>query len=233
MSLPPPSSPHPHQASQIPLHPPSLIPSALQEPAASDSHDDLAEQQISGNVQVESQQIEAPPDFAPFFTLVSNTGSSITHHPTVHYIFSDDTPDSDPVTAAALRSLDPLSDLSSPAEDGMQTDDGTRAGAKERYVLLDMDAAGMNVLSAQSMNPDWAVTSTEIAAAPTWDDQGGDGGLMLKIEGMEVPGDVEGEGDERGLEELVDFYEKRMGELKKVVDAGAEVGMIKSGTSNA
>ena len=156
----------------------------------------------------------------------------MTHHPTVHYIFSDDTHDSDPITAAALQSLDPQSDPNSPADDGIHNDDGTRTSAKERYVLLDMDATGVNVLSAQSMSPDWAVTSTEIAPAPTWDDQGGEGGLMLKIDGIEVPQSTKAETDERGLEELVDFYEKRMADLRKVVDAGSEIGRI-SGTNNA
>ncbi len=101
-----------------------------------------------------------------------------------------------------------------------------------------MDATGSRVLSAQSMSPDWAVTATELAPAPTWDDTGGGGGggevegreLMLRIEGMEVLGSVEGDdgdgkGKGKGLEELVGMYESRMGELRKVVDAGAGVGV--------
>ena len=152
----------------------------------------------------------------------------------MHYIFSDDTPDTDPITAAALQVLDPASGYSSPTtgrSDGIgNVNDGN---AKERYVLLDMDATGTNVLSAKSMSPDWAITSTEICPAPTLDDRrgegakdGGDeGGLMLRIEGMEVPVPVEGlgdrKGDERRLEELVEIYERRMVELRRVVDAGA------------
>lgn len=107
---------------------------------------------------------------------------------------------------------------------------------KERYILLDMDATGSRVLSAQSMSPDWAVTATELAPAPTWDDAGGGGvggdvegrDLMLRVEGMEVLGSVEvedGDGKRKGLEELVGMYESRMGELRKVVDAGAGVGI--------
>lgn len=94
-----------------------------------------------------------------------------------------------------------------------------------------MDATGTKVLSAQSMSPDWAVTSTELAPAPTWDDRGGEKvrgerGLMLRIEGMEVLGELEGgvgEGKQKGLEELMDVYERRMGELRRAVDAGAGV----------
>lgn len=43
------------------------------------------------------------PPFQPFFTLIEDVHTSDYHHPTVHYIFSDD--DSDIVTEAALRSL--------------------------------------------------------------------------------------------------------------------------------
>ena len=98
-----------------------------------------------------------------------------------------------------------------------------------------MDATGSNVVSAQSMSPDWAVTITEVGKAPTWDrdGEGGEGergegeeeggGMMLRIEGMEV---LHGEdrGEERRLEELVEVYERRMGELRRVVDEGVGVG---------
>lgn len=107
---------------------------------------------------------------------------------------------------------------------------------KERYVLLDMDATGSKVVSAQSLSPDWAVAATELAQAPTWDDRAGerlqgeveDRGLMLRIEGMEVIGSLAG-GDggrkQKRLEELVNVYESRMGELRRAVDAGAGVGI--------
>lgn len=106
-----------------------------------------------------------------------------------------------------------------------------------------MDPTGAKVLQAQSMSPDWAVLSTEVGEAPSWDDRGG--GLMLRVEGCEVPkeedlglvgievGDGEGEGKEKEkrLEELVGVYERRMEELRRVVDAGAgaEVGEGKVG----
>jgi len=151
----------------------------------------------------------------------------------VQYIFSDDVPDNDPITAAALEILDLASEN---RRNGGHTND--------RYVLLDMDATGSKVLSAQSMSPDWAITSVELAPAPTWDDRGGEGvqggvegrGLMLRIEGVEVLGSIEGgdggdgegqgEGERKKLEELADMYESRMGELRRVVDVGAGVGVI-------
>ncbi|CAL5869182.1 uncharacterized protein PFLUO_LOCUS3410 [Penicillium psychrofluorescens] len=44
------------------------------------------------------------PPFQPFFTLIEDAHTSEYHHPTVHYLFSDD--DTDIVTEAALRSLE-------------------------------------------------------------------------------------------------------------------------------
>lgn len=98
-------------------------------------------------------------------------------------------------------------------------------------MLLDMDATGTRVESAQSMSPDWAVTSTELGPAPTWDrdgegkQEGQEGrGLMLRIEGMEVRGEERGEvarqGEEKRLEELVEVYERQMAELRRVVHSG-------------
>ena len=104
-------------------------------------------------------------------------------------------------------------------------------------MLLDMDATGTKVESAQSMSPDWAVTSTELGPAPTWDrdgegkQEGREGrGLILRIEGMEVRRRQGGEGakqdEEKRLEELVEVYERQMAELRRVVDAGSGVGGV-------
>lgn len=105
---------------------------------------------------------------------------------------------------------------------------------EERYVVLDMDGTGTKVVSAQSMSAEWAVTGTEVGPAPTWDrDDEREGkeverrGLMLRIEGVEVKrgvdrgeGEGEGEGEERRLEELVELYERQMGELRRVLHSG-------------
>ncbi len=92
-----------------------------------------------------------------------------------------------------------------------------------------MDVTGTNVVAAQSMSADWAVTATEVAEAPTWDDGGEGRGMMLRIEGMEVVGKGEEgeEGEERALEELVEVWERRMGELRGVVGMGGRVGGVK------
>lgn len=158
----------------------------------------------------------------------------------MHYVFTDDVPDHDPITAAALHVLNPSSSsaASSPGANPRGTVGGDgRRGVKERYVLLDMDGSGTKVESAQSMSPDWAVTSTDVGPAPTWDrdgegkEEGREGrGLMLRIEGMEVKGEgEEEEGEGKGLEELVEVYERQMVELRRVVDSGQ--GIMVSGES--
>ncbi|PWY77038.1 hypothetical protein BO70DRAFT_70977 [Aspergillus heteromorphus CBS 117.55] len=47
---------------------------------------------------------DTQPPFQPFFTLIEDAHSSEYHHPTIHYIFSDD--DTDIITEAALRTLE-------------------------------------------------------------------------------------------------------------------------------
>lgn len=94
-----------------------------------------------------------------------------------------------------------------------------------------MDATGTKVESAQSMSPDWAITSTELGPAPTWDrdgegrQDGQDGrGLMLRMEGMEARREDEGEvskqGEGKRLEDLVEVYGRQMAELRRVVGSG-------------
>ncbi|OJZ81548.1 hypothetical protein ASPFODRAFT_51939 [Aspergillus luchuensis CBS 106.47] len=107
--------------------------------------------------------------FQPFFTLIEDANSSEYHHPTVHYIFSDD--DTDIVTEAALRALESEPDLfaangkgkSKPTqghnrqdgdEQGTYPEDDEYAhqrkesllpdpipGVRDNYVILDIDYA--------------------------------------------------------------------------------------------
>lgn len=208
--------------------PPTLLPSPLPNPSTEDPINHDHDHDHDRDRQTESPAVLPPPNFQPVFTLLSNTGTSTTHHPNVYYVFSDDAPDADPITAAALQVLHPASATSSPTVD---LQGGNAQGRKERYVLLDMDATGTKIESAQSMSPDWAVTSTELGPAPTWD-RDGEGkqegkearGLMLRIEGMELRREEEGvvtkQGEETRLEELVEIYERQMAELRRVVDSG-------------
>ena len=89
------------------------------------------------------------------------------------------------------------------------------------------------------MSPDWAVVFTELGPAPTWEgeqvnEEGKEEkGLMLRVEGMgvcdanldESKKELGGEG--KGLDELVEEYERKLIELRKVVAAGGP-GMANS-----
>jgi hypothetical protein len=203
------------------------------------------------------------PGFQPFFTLVEDAHTSDYHHPTVHYIFSDD--DTDIVTEAALRSLE--AQQTQPGKEQVPRSDETSEkstllpppipGVRENYIVLDVepvhpsttpDPAAPNpgigetksntphqspgpvppqfrVTSAKSFSPSWQVLSSEMVAAPTFDNGNGNTddsghGLMLKIRGT---GGISGEiGKERGpprLEDMMDQFAKRMRELQMIIDA--------------
>jgi len=69
----------------------------------------------------------------------------------------------------------------------------------------------------------------DITPAPTWDGEGiADGeaankGLMLKIEGTEgMKAPDREEGRRMSLEALVETYERRMRELRRVLEAGSD-----------
>ncbi len=195
---------------------------------------------------------QRPRPFQPLFTLVSdNTATRATpqtHHPTVHYVFSDDDPDELVQALAAHREALP----SAPTSHG-----GSRGGVAERAILLDLVARadgepGYEVAWASSLSGDWAVTGASVAridgaeadAAHAGSDGGGTGALMLRIEGLSIensatpgggktpsPNDGElhssdGSGANRDPTDeyaaLVDEFEKRMGVLKKVVGVSEE-----------
>ncbi|ORY68622.1 uncharacterized protein BCR38DRAFT_482125 [Pseudomassariella vexata] len=191
----------------------------------------------------------APPPFAPIFTLVNNTSTRTTHHPKVHYIFSDDDPDL--LTQALAQQHD--ANLHNSASDPALSD---------RAVILDLaqdSEGGYNVSWASSLSPSWAVVNAQVSqiSPPSSDGGGGGGGssdnpkkpgrLMLRIEGVESGGIGDGElklsseGSRQGSRSgsgsgsgqhkekegedyttLVDEFEKRMCILKKVVDTGED-----------
>ncbi|KAJ5895657.1 hypothetical protein N7495_007348 [Penicillium taxi] len=86
--------------------------------------------------------------FQPFFTLVEDAHTSDYHHPTIHYIFSDD--DTDIVTEAALRSLDSQNEaLSNSKKTHLNEELGDPEkssllpppipGVRENYLVLDIE----------------------------------------------------------------------------------------------
>ncbi|RDK42497.1 hypothetical protein M752DRAFT_251638 [Aspergillus phoenicis ATCC 13157] len=132
---------------------------------------------------------DTTPTFQPFFTLIEDANSSEYHHPTVHYIFSDD--DTDIVTEAALRALEAEPDLfaangkgkSKPTQDHRHEADGGAQGTypeddeyahqrkesllpdpipgvRDNYVILDIDYA-----SPDGAQNDTTVPNTDGAAS--------------------------------------------------------------------
>ncbi|KAJ6084629.1 hypothetical protein N7486_011429 [Penicillium sp. IBT 16267x] len=91
------------------------------------------------------------PAFQPFFTLIEDIPAGEYHHPTVHYIFSDD--DTDIITEAALRSLEAQQDALPPSNEHVyirQHDEPEEQepstllpppipGVREKYVVLDVE----------------------------------------------------------------------------------------------
>ncbi|SMQ50044.1 unnamed protein product [Zymoseptoria tritici ST99CH_3D1] len=139
-----------------------------------------------------------PSDFRPFFPLIEDTATDTQHHPTVHYLFSDD--DSDILTAAALEIL---SDEQHEVE--------------ERFVVVDMSADGKEVVATSSFSPEWQALRTRVTQAPSWGDQtmAGDRGLMLRIEGREMgSGQRARKGDINGL---LQRFDQAMGGLDEAL----------------
>ncbi|KAF2741466.1 hypothetical protein EJ04DRAFT_507259 [Polyplosphaeria fusca] len=148
------------------------------------------------------QTLLPPPNFNPFFTLIEDTTTGEHHHPFVHYVFDDD----DPVitTAAAMRSLglDETQYLPQDAPDEEEEqqpdeDEGQEnrvnsplpppiPGAKERYLIVDLAADGSTIVDAQSLSPDWQITTADIRSAPSFDEASPDQGYMLKIQGVGI-----------------------------------------------
>lgn len=151
-----------------------------------------------------------PPDFKPFFTLIQDPETGEYHHPTVHYIFSDDDPEI--LTSAVLDTLD-RKDFDGPVD--KFSDD-----AEERYVILDVAADGKGVLSAASLNEDWQNLQASVSQAPSWGEEngGGERGLMLKISGRHK-GRTEPARDVKGssIDELVRNYGEGLGRLDEML----------------
>lgn len=92
------------------------------------------------------------------------------------------------------------------------------------------------ITSIRSLTPAWQVLNTQLTPAPTFDsttspgDQqqqpGSSSGLMLKIQGTSglprepILGDRDGKDGGQTLEEMMEQFEKRMGELRRVIETG-------------
>ncbi|KAF2201095.1 hypothetical protein GQ43DRAFT_440918 [Delitschia confertaspora ATCC 74209] len=140
-----------------------------------------------------------PPNFSPFFTIIEDQTTGEHYHPYVHYLFADDDPGI--VTAAAMRSLgvddtayipkNTEEEQNEEEEEGRGQDNfplpPATNGISDRYILIDVATDGQTVVDAQSLSSEWQVSNTFVRPAPSFDSEPGDQGLMIKIEGVEIP----------------------------------------------
>jgi len=162
--------------------------------------------------EVAQESLIHPPDFKPFFTLVNDTETGEYHHPTVHYLFSDDDPDI--LTSAALGTLDE-------ANEGRSTQ-RLPDGSDERFIIVDIAASGKTVASAFSLSSEWQGLTAIIKEAPSWggDASSADRGLMLELSGRQNPFRdevVRRRGHPDDMDDLVSLYSARLRQLDDVL----------------
>ncbi|KIV78278.1 hypothetical protein PV11_10008 [Exophiala sideris] len=186
---------------------------------------------------------DAIPSFQPFFTLIEDSVTNEHHHPTVHYIFADD--DSDIIAEAACRSLEILDPQQQQEQANAAHHEPEHestparlpapdADVREHYLVLDVhprthpppqDSSSATttyeVTSAQSLSADWQVLRSSITAAPTMGDAGEDDtSLMLRIEGRgNTPGDAPAT-EKESMEEMIDRFQRRLEDIRQVMEAG-------------
>ena len=170
------------------------------------------------------EEFPPPPDFRSLFTLIEDPETGEHHHPTVHYIFSDDDPEI--LTSAALEALD--KDTNTTQSPTQQHD------LEERCVVVDIAADGTSVISASSMSTDWQAVKTAISEAPSWsaESKSTDRGLMLKISGQEsMPKGGSKEEEKRQqepktLDGLVNSFSERLSTLDEVIGRTQAAQMV-------
>jgi hypothetical protein len=233
----------PTSHSQVSHHQSPLVNRVLAQPRFKMMDPIDANQQPDPADAVELEQ--QPPPFAPIYTLVNNTSTRTTHHPRVHYIFSDDDPD---LLTQALAQQ----------HDANMHESSSNPAINNRAVILDVgtDAeGGYNVSWASSLSPSWAVLDASLSriSPPSSDTESGNGAndspkkserLMLRIEGVESGAmaserelrlseersggsgsgnsGASGHRDAEDYTSLVDEFEKKMSLLRKLVDAGED-----------
>lgn len=177
-----------------------------------------------------------PPNFRPFFALVEDSTTGEHYHPYVHYVFADDDPVV--VTAATMRSmgLDDTKYLPHGTNEGHQEQDQAVEeesqdspvesplpppipGVREHYLVIDVGADGRTVVDAQSLSASWQITNASTRTAPSFDDSSPDQGLMLRIEGVEIPGKKKGKGKgQPGDAILSEARERSQGDVFAALD---------------
>ncbi|KAJ8113285.1 hypothetical protein OPT61_g4543 [Boeremia exigua] len=168
-----------------------------------------------------------PPNFRPFFALVEDSTSGEHYHPYVHYMFADDDPVM--VTAATMRGmgLDETKYLPHDTTEGQgdrdqvgEEEEGHDSpvesplppsipGVREHYLIVDVGADGRTVVDAQSLSSSWQITNASTRIAPSFDESSPEQGLMLRIEGVEIPGKKKGKGKGQPGDDLLNEATER------------------------
>ncbi|KAH8881648.1 hypothetical protein GQ53DRAFT_467271 [Thozetella sp. PMI_491] len=239
------TEPDPHRpgsAAHSPV-PPSPRPSVASRASRSSLQRDRQEAQAAATSPSPQPPAEpTEPAFSPLFALLTTTqhpGQRLTtHHPIMHYVFADDDPE---ILADALNHHH-----RSPEEG----DDDLEGGPpQDRALILDMapdEDGGFEVAWASSLSPDWAVVDARVT--PMEGDGGTTAGgrnsppgtMMLRVEGVTIgpsspsptktatpEGDVQSPGasgtrqpKKEDYTALIEDFEKRMGVLRRVIEAG-------------
>jgi len=116
---------------------------------------------------------------------------------------------------------------------------------REDSSAIALTSYAYEVSSTHSLSAEWQVLRTNISAAPTIGDNPAleDEGLMLRIEGRgNTPGDivsaekgkgkaVEAEKERETMEEMIERFQKRLEDVRMVMDAGGPFPGPASGNS--
>ncbi|KAF3040254.1 hypothetical protein E8E12_003211 [Didymella heteroderae] len=210
-------------------HPP---PDDQQQPDEATADDDIPYPEPSSE-----QTLLPPPNFRPFFALVEDPTSGEHHHPYVHYVFADDDPVI--VTAASMRGMGLDDTQYLPHDTPRAHDDPDQVGeeetghdspvesplpppipgVREHYLIIDVAADGRTVVDAQSLSSSWQIINASTRTAPSFDESAPDQGLMLRIEGVEIPNKKKGKGKgQPGDTILSEARERSQGDIFAALD---------------
>ncbi|KAG8163764.1 hypothetical protein KVR01_007061 [Diaporthe batatas] len=172
--------------------------------SVTDSHGPVGAQAARQSPPLGEETLQPQPPFQPLFTLVTDSTTHATHHPQVHYVFSDDDPEILTEALARYSHHDP------PGESA-PTASPPAAHPNERAIVLDLvpkpahgphgphgphnalSSLGYDVAWVSSLSPDWAVVTARTSAMTeessnnviTLDDEAGAGQrLVLRIQGV-------------------------------------------------
>ncbi|KAK5135119.1 hypothetical protein LTR08_005644 [Meristemomyces frigidus] len=194
----------------------NMYQSAASYASAAEEDDQLAEDDDQlAYEEAAPKELLPPPDFKPFFTLIEGSISGEHHHPTVHYLFSDD--DQEMFADATLMAI------------AQTATPGEQAEVEERIVVLDMAPDGKSATTVKSLSPTWQALTTVVGQAPSWGDSSNatDGGLMLKIAGQEASDSRSKDRAQSrigSMEEMIGSFGERLEGLDEVIGKTVEEG---------